>query len=118
MIKITNGLRTIEVSTGAYKDIYYKQGFRSVVEVATEKPVAAESAVIETEEVELPEGTELVDEDEIPEDQKYCIELEEKPIAQWNKDETKKYAEIRGIDLTGTKNANDAKDRIKEFLEL
>ena len=44
-------------------------------------------------------------------------EILEKPISQWNKDEVKRFAGIKEIDITGTKNANEAKEIIKSFLE-
>lgn len=42
--------------------------------------------------------------------------LEEKPLTLWTKDELKEYAREKGIDLTGTKSANDARDLIREYM--
>jgi hypothetical protein len=44
-------------------------------------------------------------------------ELLEKPISQWNKMEVKDFAAAKGIDIHGTKNANEAKEIIKKYLE-
>ena len=90
MVKITNGVNVYEVTKGAFDGIYSRQGYRKVDER------------LET----------IVDEAEA-----FCAEILEKPIGQWNKDEVKKFAEIKGIDITGTKNANEAKERIKAFLD-
>lgn len=49
-------------------------------------------------------------------DEKFVETLQKKPLASWNKDEVKKYAAIYNIDLSGTKSANDAKERIKAFM--
>lgn len=54
---------------------------------------------------------------EISEEELFANELEKKPLAQWNKDEVKKYATIRGVDISGTKNAQEAKERIKSFMD-
>ena len=60
---------------------------------------------------------EVEEEDELlTEDEKFCENLLEKPIGSWNKIEVKKFAEIKGIDISGTKNPAEAKNVIKEFL--
>lgn len=50
------------------------------------------------------------------EDEIFVETVTKKPLASWNKDEVKRYAAIYNIDLTGTKSANDAKERIKAFM--
>lgn len=97
MIKITNGVNIFEVTKGAYEGIYSRQGYKLF-----EKP----KAVIKVNE-----------EPELTEDELFCKEVVEKPISNWNKDEVKRFAELNEIDISGTKNANEAKDRIKAFLE-
>lgn len=109
MIKITNGDVIYEVTRGAYETVYKPMGFYEF----KGKPVehaddVAEDAVDEPEHV--------VD-DEQSEDDAWCDELEKKPIGQWNKAEVKQYASIKGVDITGTKSINDAKDRIKAARE-
>lgn len=98
MVKITNGIVTFEVTRGAYDGIYSHQGFKPVEEVV-EKKVAADEDV-----------------DNRTDDEKFADELVEKPISQWNKEEVKRFAAIRDIDISGTKNANEAKEIIKQFL--
>ena len=98
MVKITNGIVTFEVTRGAYDGIYSHQGFKPVEEVA-EKKVAADEDV-----------------DNRTDDEKFADELVEKPISQWSKEEVKRFAAIRDIDISGTKNANEAKEIIKQFL--
>lgn len=101
MVKITNGVNVFEVTRGAFDGIYSRQGYT----IMNEK--AAEDAKI-SEAPKAPEKTE----DEI-----FVEEILEKPISQWNKDEVKRFAGIKEIDITGTKNANEAKEIIKSFLE-
>lgn len=96
MVKITNGINVFEVTKGAFDGIYARQGY---------------SLIDETKEAQ---------EDKIPEKTKDELFIEgvlEKPISQWNKDEVKMFAELKEIDITGTKNAGEAKKRIKEFLD-
>lgn len=98
MLKITNGVNVFEVTRGAFDGIYSRQGYRVVDEhndAVNEQPVA-------------PEKTE---------DEVFIESIIEKPISQWNKDEVKRFAAIKGIDITGTKNAGEAKEIIKTFLE-
>ena len=96
MIKITNGVHVFEVTRGAFDGIYSHQGYYAVpCEEAEEK-------------AEVEEKTE---------DDIFAEELLEKPISQWNKEEVKKFAAIKGINISGTKNPNQAKEIIKSFLE-
>lgn len=100
MVKITNGINVFEVTKGAFDGIYSRQGYRKVEEQPVEDVTPEENKVPEKDETEV-----------------FCEEILEKPIGQWNKDEVKKFAEIKGVDITGTKNATEAKERIKAFLD-
>lgn len=98
MVKITNGVNVFEVTRGAFDGIYSRQGYT----IMDEKNV-------ETVKVhEVPEKTE---------DEKFLDEIVEKPISQWNKEEVKRFAALKEIDIAGTKNAGEAKAIIKEFIE-
>ena len=98
MVKITNGINVFEVTKGAFDGIYSRQGY-SIME---------DAKIIDEEVNKEPEKTE---------DELFVEGILEKPISQWNKDEVKKFAELKEIDITGTKNAGEAKERIKEFLD-
>lgn len=96
MVKITNGVNVFEVTRGAFDGIYSRQGYTVVDEAVKRK--AADW---------VPEKTE---------DELFLDEILEKPISQWNKEEVKRFAALNDIDIAGTKNANEAKNVIKEFL--
>jgi len=98
MLEITNGGNVFEVTKGAFDGIYARQGYSIIDD---------EKHIIEDVNKE-PEKTE---------DELFIEGILEKPISQWNKDEVKKFAELKQIDITGTKNAGEAKDRIKEFFD-
>jgi len=99
MVKITNGINVFEVTRGAFDGIYSRQGYRLVDEKAKTKASKASNAPKKTE-------------DEI-----FVEEILEKPISQWNKEEVKRFAAIKKIDISGTKNANEAKEIIKSFID-
>lgn len=99
MVKITNGVDIFEVTRGAFDGIYSRQGYTVLDENKADVGVDAPEA---------PEKTE---------DEKFLDEIIEKPISQWNKDEVKRFAILKEIDITGTKNANEAKEIIKDFIE-
>lgn len=104
-VKMSNLLgKTIEVPRGAVK-AYQGLGFTVDETVATE--------VVEEvhNEDNGDEGVHLT------EDEQFVQELEKKPLSQWNKDEVKQYAAICGVDISGTKNAQEAKERIKAFMD-
>ena len=101
MVKITNGVNVFEVTRGAFDGIYSRQGYTIMNEKAAKDVKTPEAP-------KVPEKTE----DEI-----FVEEILEKPISQWNKDEVKRFAALKEIDITGTKNVNEAKTIIKEFLD-
>lgn len=96
MVKISNGIDVFEVTRGAFDGIYSHQGYYVVSHEKAE------------EKTEVEEKTE----DEI-----FVEELLEKPISQWNKEEVKKFAVIKNIDISGTENPRQAKEIIKSFLD-
>lgn len=91
-VRITDGVNEIEVSQGAFESIYLKQGFTEVKHELEKK-------------AELAEKT----------DEEIVAEIEEKPLSKWNKTDVKKYADVYGIDISGTKNIEEARDIIREF---
>lgn len=99
MVKITNGVNVFEVTRGAFDGIYSRQGYKLVDEKAEAKAPETPAA---------PEKSE---------DDIFVEEILEKPISQWNKEEVKRFAAIKEIDISGTKNANEAKEIIKSFID-
>lgn len=98
MVKITNGTDIFEVTRGAFDGIYSRQGYHLVDENKKKADV-------------VPAVPEKSDDDVFVE------EILEKPISQWNKEEVKRFAAIKAIDISGTKNANEAKEIIKSFID-
>lgn len=98
MVTITNGKNTLEVTSGAFEGIYKSCGY-SLVGVEAKVSDSTEDVMVEN-----------------PIDENPFEELEAKPISQWTKAEVKEYAEAKGIDLSGTKNVNDGKERIKVYM--
>ena len=107
MVKITNGIKTFEVPSGAVS-AYKTAGFK-VVGKTSKKAEPKEKEPQTTEQLE--QGTEG------EEGENDFSELLEKPLTKWSKDEVKEFAAANGIDISGTKNANEAKDLIKAFLD-
>lgn len=96
MVKITNGVNVFEVTEGAFNCIYSKQGYT----LFNDKDFTKEEV-----------------KEENTEEDAFVYELLEKPISQWNKEEVKRFAAIKGIDIKGTENVRQAKEIIKVFLE-
>lgn len=121
MVKCTNGMAVIEVTEGAYNTIFKDQGYRPITDEV--KTPVAPVVVPKQEEVETPveDNSEVESEEQadvyVPEEKDEIDSLLEKPIGQWSNDEVKAFAEAKGIDITGTKNAKEAKGRIRKFLE-
>lgn len=113
MIKITNGTEIYEVTCGAFETVYKPMGFYEF----NGKLVEHADDVVEDAVDDVANEPEQEVDDEQSDDDAWCDELEKKPIGQWNKAEVKQYASIKGIDITGTKSINEAKDRIKAARE-
>lgn len=121
MVKITNFVNTFEVTQGAYDDIFKKQGFELVEEAPRKKKKATKKhvkeAVEEVEEDEWEEAEEVTEKDYKSEEEKYVEKLMEKPISQWNKEEVKAYASIKGLDISKTQNIGEARNIIKQSID-
>lgn len=101
MVTIKNGNNIHVVTEGAYKEIFSKLGYEVISgkeEVSIETPINVDDNAMSEEDME------------------FILGVEEKPISQWSKTEVKTYAGLKHIDITGTKNVNEAKEIIKEFL--
>ena len=101
MVTIKNGKNIHVVTEGAYEGIFSRLGYEIISgkeEVSLETPIDMDENTMSEEDME------------------FILGIEEKPISQWSKAEVKKYAELKRIDITGTKNVNEAKEIIKEFL--
>lgn len=101
MVKITNGKDVFEVTRGAFDGIYSRQGY----------------TIVDEEKVNHNEGHTNSGVPEKTEDEIFLEEIIEKPISQWNKEEVKRFAALKEIDIAGTKNVAEAKEIIKSFLE-
>lgn len=103
MVKITNGKDVFEVTEGAFEGIFIHQGFVKVddKEKKHKDPL---------DDVEIPVVDAADEFDEIEEVEN------EKPVSQWTKAEVKEFAKANGIDISGTKNVNEAKEIIKQFI--
>ena len=99
MVKITNGVNVFEVTRGAFDGIYSRQGY-TLIDEKTETKTHKETVAPKKSEDEI-----------------FVEELLKKPISQWNKDEIKRFAAINKIDISGTKNASEAKEIIKSFID-
>lgn len=99
MVKLSNGLSTIVVPSGAVA-MYERTGFRVVKDSDVE---SANESVIYTAETEEKES-------------EFITNLLEKPISKWSKEEVKRFANEKGININGTKSVNDAKDRIRDYI--
>ena len=88
MVKITDGVNYFEVTTGAYEEIYKSQGFE----------IAEENSIDDSIEDYIDDSN------------------SDEPLSEWSSKKVKAFAKENGIDLTGTKSVDEAKERINEFL--
>ena len=84
MVKITDGVNYFEVTTGAYEEIYKRQGF----EIVDDSNDDSNDDSIEN----------YVDDEDSDE-----------PLSEWSSKKVKAFAKENGIDLTGTKSVDEAK---------
>lgn len=110
MVKCTNGMIVIEVTEGAYETIFKDQGYRKLDEehVSTIETESANDGV---------DTVEAATSETVGIDSGEFASLLEKPISQWSNEEVKSFAEAKGINISGTRNAKEAKARIRKFLD-
>lgn len=99
MIEITNGRTFLSVTKGAFKEVFERQGFVLAKDYVHEVGKAGgliQSA--ETENLNL-----------------FAETLEAKALGKWTSAELRKYAQVKGIDLSGAKDMSECKQRIKDY---
>lgn len=99
MVNITNGKEVFNVPESTFEDVFKRQGFYKMEKAKAEETVENENEEMTKEEI-------------------FAKELLEKPIGEWSVKEVKEFAKIKGIDLSGTKDVNEAKERIKKHMEM
>lgn len=131
MVKITNGINTIEVTRGAFEGIFAKQGFHLVDDenLCQHNPANNSDGASngsdnsnanddnDNDAGNNDDSQANASDEEKSKDELFLSEIVEKPISQWNKDEIKRFAALKEINLSDVKNTADAKARIKEFFD-
>ena len=103
MVTITKGSNVLVVTRGAFENMYKCQGYTEVKQETGATQFAPE----------VPVEVVTEDSDEVKE----AKAMEEKPLSQWTKAEVRRYAELKGISLAGTKNVTEAKALIQSAME-
>lgn len=94
MIEVTNGMTTHVITKGALM-IYRPMGFSEVKH---------DAVAHEDEPADAPQT-----------DEEFVEEVEGIPLAQWSTLQVKRYAQVYGIDISGTKSKDEALDMIRAF---
>lgn len=117
MRKMTNGIVTCEIPSGAVK-LYEGLGFTDVEFVEQQvEDIDEENYSDEYTEDGTDSEVDGTSNDEADSNEEFVNSVLEKPLSQWSKAEIKQFAEIKGLDISGTKNANEARAIIKEYLD-
>ena len=118
-IRNPNGSGTLEVTKGAYREIYAHLGWVPDVEPKkTPIPHAHEEEENphEPHEEQPEDELELQNEDQEDHDEDMDDELEEKPISLMSFEELKEYAARLNIDTTGLRSKKELRLRIKQHM--
>lgn len=118
-IRNPNGSGTLEVTKGAYREIYAHLGW--VPDVEPEKtPIThdheEEENPHEPHEEQPEDELELQNEDREDHEEDMEDELEEKPISLMSFEELKEYAARLNIDTTGLRSKKELRLRIKQHM--
>ena len=118
-IRNPNGSGTLEVTKGAYREIYAHLGW--VPDVEPEKtPIPhdheEEENPHEPHEEQPEDELELQNEDQEDQEEDMEDELEEKPISLMSFEELKEYAARLNIDTTGLRSKKELRLRIKQHM--
>lgn len=118
MITITNGVRAMTVSKGAFKTLFEPNGWK--IASLTDEKLNAEDFISEDE--KEPESSNLPplvppedeDEEEVEEEEDEEVE---KPISEMTVEELKEYAHELGLDISKAKNKKELRHMISSAIE-
>lgn len=113
MVKITNGRKTIIVTTGVYKEMYAPQGYK-IVDEGKETTFTEEIPNIEEK---IAENVENEPSDDIVKDSGADLEEIMKPFSEMNVNELKQFAQEHEIDVSSAKNKQDMRAIISAEME-
>lgn len=123
MVKITNGYLTLNVTLGAFRDIYSAQGYKILntsIQTSGATVATPQSSGGKFTEVDTKNATEVVFEDKtdyIPADtDAEPVDLSEIPLTEMSNDQLKAYAKQLGIDLKGITSRKAVRDKIRAAL--
>lgn len=117
MVKITNGVGApIEVTRGAYEGAFKSLGYYPVDEAGNVQE-ASDAATAHNERQPADTDSAFNDGNENDSEEDEFEELIQKPIGQWTKQEVRDFAAANSIDISGTKNAGEAKAIITKYLQ-
>lgn len=98
MVKITNGINVFDVPSGAAK-AYEASGYHVITDSEADKVIIEDEVVEDVA-------------DDANDDDRFVEEIMEKPVSQWNGEEIRRYASIKGIDLTGVRTTKQARSAV------
>lgn len=99
MVKITNGINVFDVPSGAAK-AYEASGYHIISGHDNVDKVIVEDEVVEDVA------------NDANDDDRFVEEIMEKPVSQWSGEEIRRYASIKGIDLTGVRTTKQARSAV------
>lgn len=102
MINIKRGDEELKVSISAYNSIFKPMGF-TPVKVVTKKPEKVENTPIEFEKTD---------------DEKFIEDIVLKPISSWTKEELSRVVEIKKIDTSSATTVKQAREIVKQALDI
>lgn len=123
MVRITNGTNIFEVTNGAYENNFKNLGY-SIIEDKKETYKEKKNLIkgnIKHEDKKSsevkPEPQKDIQVKELAEEKDFVTMMEETPISQWSKEDTKRFAQEKGIDVSKVKSLKEAKEIISKAIK-
>lgn len=127
MVTITNGILTLSVTPGAFRDIYSGQGYKEISDIPENIPknvatdVETQGGIIsrlddENASSDVSEPSEDVSAVEAEKPMSRKDQLAEIPLNEMTPRELKEYAKILGVDIRGLNSKTAVKDKIRSVL--
>lgn len=123
MVRITNGTNIFEVTNGAYENNFKNLGY-SIIEDKKETHKEKKNLIkgnIKHEDKKSsevkPEPQNDIQVKELAEEKDFVTMMEEIPISQWSKEDTKRFAQEKGIDVSKVKSLKEAKEIISKAIK-
>ena len=116
MLKITNGVVTIEVTRGAFNNTYCRRGFRPITDAECDEKDGVDNFTPSSDSHEADEPSHEIEQNNDDYEDEEQIDYSEIPLSELTFDDLCDYADQLGLDHSGIRSKKDLRALIRGHL--